>query len=211
MTNPVPAKQSILACIEDLETHYGKALERSLYKELDYIPEHYAAFIRATPFVVLATSGPDGLDCSPRGDPAGFLRIIDKNTIHLPDRRGNNRVDTLRNLVVDPRISLLCIIPGIGETLRIIGSVKISIDANLCELHAMQGKAAKAVLIIDVEKIYFQCQKALHRSRFWDIDTQIDRALLPSAGDMTKANSPIPFDAEAYDRDYPEYMKKTIY
>jgi hypothetical protein len=197
--------------VEQLEALYGTPLPRSLIKEIDYISEHYRAFIEKAPFVVVATSGPEGLDTSPRGDPPGFVRVVDEKTVLIPDRRGNNRLDTLRNLVRDPRISLLFLIPGIGETLRINGRAAIVTDPDLCASFTMQGKVPTSVLVVTVERIYFQCQKALVRSRLWSAEAQIPRAALPSTGQILEARSNGGFDGAAYDRDYPEHMKKTIY
>ncbi len=194
-----------------LEALYGTPLSASLIKEIDYISDHYRAFIEKAPFVVVATSGPEGLDSSPRGDPPGFVRVQDEKTVLIPDRRGNNRLDTLRNLVRDPRISLLFLIPGVGETLRINGRADIVTEPELCASFEMQGKIPTSVLVVTVERIYFQCQKALVRSRLWSEDAKIPRTALPSTGTILKARSNGDFDGEAYDRDYPERLKKTIY
>src|SRR6202167_4116177 len=138
---------------EQLEALYADApYGPALIKEVDYITPEYRKLIEAAPFVVLATSGPDGLDCSPRGDPPGFVRVIDERTLVIPDRRGNNRIDSLRNLVRDPRVALLFLIPGVGETMRVIGRAKISTDPKLTESFIIDGKAPKSVLIVTVEK-----------------------------------------------------------
>src|SRR5215468_5549062 len=137
--------------IEELEALYDKAAGPSLMKEIDHISDHYRTFIEKAPFFVLATSGPGGLDCSPRGDPAGFVRVLDDKTIAVPDRRGNNRIDSLRNLIRDPRVALLFMIPGVNETLRIIGRAKICAEPQLCASFTMQGKAPRAVLLISVD------------------------------------------------------------
>ncbi len=210
---PVSSENSshIVASVEELEALYGLPSQPALDKEIEHISDHYRAFIEKAPFVVVATSGPEGLDCSPRGDPAGFVRIRDDKTVLLPDRRGNNRLDTLRNIVRDPRISLLFLIPGIGETLRINGRAEINTDPALCESFLMQGKEPKSVVVVHVERIYFQCQKALARSRLWAPDAQISRTDLPSTGTMVRALLGEDFDGESYDRNYPEHMKKTIY
>jgi len=200
-----------ITTIEGLESIYGRPVPHSLSKEIDYISEHYRAFIEKAPFVTLATSGPEGLDCSPRGDHAGFVRVVDERTLMLPDRRGNNRIDSLRNLVRDPRISLLFLIPGVNETLRINGRAEIVVEPDLCASFSMQGKIPRSVLVITVERIYFQCQKALVRSRLWDADAQIPRSDLPSTGKMLAALSENDFDGEEYDRGYPDHLKKTIY
>lgn len=197
--------------IEELEAIYGEPAPRSLAKELDHISGHYRAFIERAPFVAVATVGPEGLDCSPRGDPGGFVRVVDEKTLMLPDRRGNNRVDSLRNLVRDPRISLLFLIPGVNETMRINGRAEIDVDPDLCASFSMQGKAPRSVIVITVDRIYFQCQKALVRSRLWDPEARIARSELPSTGEMLEALSDGDFDGDAYDRDYPQQLQKTIY
>jgi PPOX class probable FMN-dependent enzyme len=194
-----------------LETHYGEPLARSLTKELDHLSDHYAEFIRVAPFAVLGTSGSKGLDTSPRGDAPGFVRVVDARTLMIPDRRGNNRVDTLNNLIEDPRISLLFLIPGVGETMRVSGTARIVTDTSLCADFSVQGKPASSVIVVSVEKVYYQCQKALVRSKLWEPASQVERSTLPSAGEMTEAMSDGEIDAAAYDRDYPERMKKTLY
>jgi PPOX class probable FMN-dependent enzyme len=205
----VPSQR--VTSIEQLESIYGEPVARSLAKEIDHISEHYRAFIEKAPFVTVATCGPEGLDCSPRGDPPGFVRVVDEKTLMIPDRRGNNRVDSMRNLVRDPRISLLFLIPGINETMRINGRAEIVVDPDLCASFAVQGKLPRSVLVVTVERIYFQCQKALVRSRLWDAEAQIPRSELPSTGKMLEALVEKDFDGEEYDRNYPEHMQKTIY
>lgn len=197
--------------IEELEARYGEPSSRALLKELDHISEHYRAFIERSPFVVVGTSGPEGLDCSPRGDPAGFVRVVDPRTVQIPDRRGNNRVDSLRNLVRDPRVSLLFLIPGVGETLRINGRAEIIIDEALCASFAVNGKAACSVVQVHAERVYFQCQKALARSRLWDPDARVERSELPSAGQILQALISEHFDGDEYDREYPQHMTRTMY
>ncbi len=204
-------QSNCITSVEELEALYGPAVPRSLIKELDHLSDHYRAFVEAAPFVVVATAGPEGLDCSPRGDPPGFVRVHDKHTVMMPDRRGNNRLDTLKNIVRDPRISLLFMIPGIGETLRINGKAEITSDPDLCTSFAIQGKNPKSVIIIRIDSVYFQCQKALARSRLWDPASTIDRSALPATGEMLEALSSEPFDGKAYDEGYAEHMKKTIY
>ena len=151
-------------------------------KETDRITKAYRALIEASPFFALATNGPDGLDCSPRGDPKGFVRVVDDKTIVVPDRRGNNRIDSLRNLIHDPRVALLFLIPGVSETLRIVGRATISTDPALCESFIMQGKAPRSVLVIAVEQVFFQCAKAIVRSKLWDPAIQVERATPADVG-----------------------------
>jgi predicted pyridoxine 5'-phosphate oxidase superfamily flavin-nucleotide-binding protein len=129
-----------ITTIEELERLYGAPTQAALVKEIDYISDHYRAFIEKAPFVIVASSGPHGLDCSPRGDPAGFARVRDRKTILIPDRRGNNRIDTLRNIVFDPRVSLLFMIPGVGNTLRVNGRAEVYADPALCAEFGIQGR-----------------------------------------------------------------------
>ena len=189
------------------DTPYGPAL----VKEADHITPQYRKLIEAAPFVVLATSGPEGLDCSPRGDPPGFIRVLDEKTLLIPDRRGNNRIDSLRNLVRDPRISLLFLIPGVGETMRINGTARISTDPSLTESFAMNGKVPKCVLAVTVEKAYFQCTKAIIRSKLWDPASKVDRKTLPTPGSILAELSDGKMGGPEHDRRAPERIKETIY
>lgn len=194
-----------------LEAIYGEALPRALTKELDYLCDHYRAYIEHSPFVVIASVGPDGTDCSPRGDPAGFVHVADAKTVLIPDRRGNNRIDTLRNIVCDPRVSLLFLIPGIGETLRINGRADITVEPALIERFPMNGKLPRSVIRVHVDTVYFQCQKALARAKLWQHEAQVPRNAVPTAGAIQQALSDTPFDGAEYDRNYAEHMRKTMY
>ncbi len=197
--------------LDDLEAIYGAPVEAAVLKEIDYISDHYRAFIDRSPFVVLATAGPEGLDCSPRGDPAGFVRVVDPKTVMIPDRLGNNRVDAWRNIIRDPRCSLLFLIPGIGNTLRINGTAEILNDPELNQSFAFNGKLPRTVLKVTAERVYFQCPKALIRSRLWDPKSHVDRAELPSSGEILEALTQGKFDGKTYDANYPKRLQETIY
>jgi PPOX class probable FMN-dependent enzyme len=197
--------------LQALERLYGIPAAPSVRKEIDYLHPHYQAFIAAAPFVALATAGPDGLDVSPRGDPAGFVHVEDEHTLLLPDRRGNNRIDSLRNIISDARVALLFLIPGIGETLRVNGRAAISVDPALLERFAMDGKLPRSVLRIQVETVFFQCSRAILRSRLWDPEAQLDRAALPSAGTILKDLSGGEVGGKQYDDELPERLKTTMY
>jgi PPOX class probable FMN-dependent enzyme len=200
-----------ITTIEELDAIYGEPVKAAQIKEIDYLSDHYRAFIEASPFMLLATCGPEGLDCSPRGDPKGFVRVRDRKTLLIPDRRGNNRVDSLRNIVRDPRVALLFMVPGVGETMRVNGRAVLSTDPELCATFAMQGKQPGCVIVVTAERAYPQCRKALVRSKLWDPATQIARSELPSIGEMLEALAKGDFDGKAYDAAYPERLKQTIY
>jgi uncharacterized protein len=190
---------------------YGEPSEGAIAKEIDYIHPHYRAMIQASPFVMIATSGPDGLDVSPRGDPPGFVVVEDERTLLIPDRRGNNRVDSLNNLIADPRIALLFLIPGVGETLRVNGRAEISVDPVMLERFPAQGKLPRSVIVVHAERVYFQCPKALVRSDLWNPAKHVQRRSLPSTGtilaDITRGR----VGGAEYDAAYPERLKATIY
>jgi PPOX class probable FMN-dependent enzyme len=200
-----------ITTLEELDDLYGTPPPAAIAKEIDHISPHYRAYIEKAPFVVEATVGPEGLDCSPRGDPTGFVRVRDRKTVLIPDRRGNNRVDALRNLVRDPRIALLFLIPGVGTTLRINGRAEISTEPELCASFAMQGKLPRCVLVVTAERVYFQCPKALVRSRLWSAEAQVSPSELPSTGEVLQAITNGSIDAAAYDQAYPQRLKDTIY
>ncbi len=200
-----------ISTLAELKARYGEASGAAVAKELDHIAPHYRLMIEASPFMALATVGEGGLDCTPRGDPAGFVRVRDDKTVMIPDRRGNNRIDSLRNIIEDPRVALLFLIPGIGETLRINGRAEISVDPDLLESFAMNGKQPRSVLIVTVERIYFQCSKAIVRSKLWDPATQIPRSALPSIGTMVHAMSKGAIDGAAYDSELPARITQQLY
>ncbi|MBN0980491.1 pyridoxamine 5'-phosphate oxidase family protein [Pseudomonas hygromyciniae] len=201
----------MLTTLEQLETLYGLPHERALRKEIAFLNEDYQAMVRASPLVIVSSCGPDGIDGSPRGDVPGFVRIIDERTLAIPDRPGNNRLDTLRNLLVDPRIALLFIIPGIGETLRVNGRAQICIEPGLLESFAVNGKPARSVIVVQVDAAYFHCSKAFVRSDCWNPDKHVERSTLPSAGAIHKRLNDGQFDAETYDREMPERVKNSLY
>jgi PPOX class probable FMN-dependent enzyme len=201
---------AVLTTEAELRAIYGEPHARSVTKEIDRLNEQYQAFVKASPFVVLASSGADGIDCSPKGDEPGFVRIIDERTLALPDRPGNSRIDNFLNIIADPRVSLLFIVPGIGETLRVNGKAEISNDPELLQSFEVKGKPPRTVLIVSVESVYFHCSRALVRSKLWDSSRFVARNAVPSAGAMIAAVSE-GFDNEAYDREAPERIKQSLY
>ena len=206
-----PTDSHTIASIDQLEALFGDVGETSRRKEVDRLHPVYRALIEASPFAILATVGPDGLDASPRGDPPGFVAIENDKTLLLPERRGNNRIDSLRNIVADPRVALLFLIPGIGETLRVNGRARISTAPALLQRFVMAGQPPKCVLVIDVDAAYFQCARAIQRSGLWQPTTEGAPRHVPSPGSMLAALTDSAIDGEQYDRDLPERQRSTLY
>lgn len=201
----------IVSDIAALEGIYGMPGAAVIRKEVAYIHPHYRKFIEASPFALLATSGSDGLDVSPRGDPAGFVRVHDELTLLLPDRRGNNRIDSLRNVLHDPRVSLIFLIPGIGETLRVNGTASIQVDPGLLSTFSIDGKSPLSVLVVKVNAVFFQCSRAILRSHLWDPSKHRDRGDLPSPGTILGDLSSDEIDGPKYDADLPWRLSTTLY
>lgn len=203
--------------LDDLARLYpNPAPPASLHKEIDHVDENYAALIAASPFFTLATVGPGGLDCSPRGDLPGFVTVRDAKTLLIPDRKGNNRLDSLNNILFDDRIGMLFLIPGYGETLRVNGRAKLSCDPELCGQFEMAGKLPACVIVVTVEAVYFQCSRAVVRADLWNAERHVKTGDVPSAGtmlrDITARNAAVEtFDGEGYDRALPERVKATLY
>lgn len=202
---------SIVGTVEELEAIYGLPNEASTAKVADRITPQYRILIEKSPFAVLATCGPEGLDCSPRGDLPGFVRIHDNKTLMLPDRRGNNRIDSLRNVVRDPRIALLFLIPGAGSTLRVNGRAEVSADPELLASFKVEGKAPRTVIVMTVEEVYFQCARAIVRSDLWNPDRRIDPADLPTPGQILADMSDSRVGGEEYDRAWPARAQASLW
>jgi PPOX class probable FMN-dependent enzyme len=202
---------SIVATVEELEAIYGQTNDASTVKVADRVTPLYRILIGASPFAALATSGPEGLDCSPRGDLPGFVRIQDEKTLLLPDRRGNNRIDSLRNVVRDPRVALLFLIPGCGNTLRVNGRAHISTDSDLLASFAVKEKAPRSVIVMTVDEMYFQCARAIVRSDLWNPDNRVDPRTLPTPGQILAEMSDNTVGGEEYDRAWPERARQTMW
>lgn len=200
-----------ITSVEELHDLYGKPAATSLAKEVDHVTPEYAKFIAHSPFLALATVAPEGLDCSPRGDLAGFVKLKDAKTLLMPDRRGNNRIDSLSNIVRDPRISLMFLVPGSGTVLRVNGQGEVSTDPDLCAEFSVKGQLPRSVIITHVERVYFQCARAIYRSGLWDKDAKVDPADLPSVGDMLATITKGELGGKTYDKEWPERAKASMW
>lgn len=200
--------RGLVRSIEQLEQLYPwrEGMDR---KVTPAITPEQARYVEESPFVVLATVGPEGVDCSPRGDPAGFVRIVDERTLMMPDRRGNNRVDTLRNIVRDGRVALLFFVPGIGVTLRVNGTARLLTCPALRASFAMGDAVPTSIIEVAVGEVYTQCPKALVRSDLWNAEHRTHDDV-PTVGQVM-AGIVDSFDGDAYDAGYPEHMARTIY
>jgi PPOX class probable FMN-dependent enzyme len=201
----------MIRSIEELEAVYGTPLETSLVKEVDRVTPEYRAYIEASPFAILATSGPEGLDCSPRGDLPGFVQVQDDRTLLLPDRRGNNRIDSLRNIVRDGRVSLLFLIPGATNTLRVIGHAVLSKQPELLASFEVDGQAPRSVIVIGIDSVYFQCARALLRSDLWNPAKFVDPTCLPTPGQILAALSNGRVGGAEYDRAWPARAARSLW
>ncbi len=194
---------------EALDAIYAKPLATALDKETDYITEPGKAFIAASPFLILATASASGLDCSPKGDAPGFVQVLDERTVLIPDRPGNNRVDGMKNIVDNPQVGIIFMVPGSDITFRINGSARISIDPELLTRFEIRGKLPRAVIVVSVKEAFPHCPKAFVRAKLWEsaavenVPTHGDFAALRDGGDKAYA--------EKYNVEYAERMKGQLY
>jgi len=201
---------TIITTVEDLKAIYGEVSEASTAKVTTSLTPAYRQMIEKSPFVALATAGPEGLDCSPRGDRGAVVRIENDRTLALPDWRGNNRVDSLANIVRDPRVALMFLIPGSNSVMRINGRAVISVAPDLLESFEIDGRHPRSVIIISIEEAYFQCARAVMRAELWNGERHVAADELPTPGEMLKAAKQS-FDQESYDREWPARAAKTMW
>lgn len=204
------SKMTIITTVDELKAIYGDSSEASLAKVTRFLTAEYRQMIEASPFVALATVGPEGIDCSPRGDLGGVVRIEDERTLALPDWRGNNRIDSLINIVRDPRVALMFLVPGSTMTMRINGRAVVSVEPGLLQSFEMDGKHPRSVTVIAIDEVYFQCARALMRSELWNPARFVDPKTLPTPGTLLKA-AKADFDKETYDRDWADRAAKTMW
>lgn len=201
---------SIITSVEELNALYGGVSEASVAKVTKVLTAEYRQMIEASPFAALATVGPEGLDCSPRGDDECVVRVAGDKTVLMPDWRGNNRVDSLANIVRDPRVALMFLVPGSNTTMRINGTAVVSIDPALTDSFEIDGRNPRSVLVVTIGEVYFQCARALMRSQIWNPERFIDPATLPTPGALLKA-AKADFDRDTYDREWPERAAQTMW
>lgn len=201
---------TIISSVEELKAVYGEVTEASIAKVTTSLTPAYRRMIEMSPFVALATVGPEGLDCSPRGDRGAVVRVEDENTLALPDWRGNNRIDSLLNIVRDPRVALMFLIPGSNSVMRINGRAVVSIAPDLLASFEMEGRHPRSVAVVTIDEAYFQCARAVMRAELWNAERQIEPTDLPSPGDMLKA-AKADFDRDSYDREWPARAAKTMW
>jgi uncharacterized protein len=201
----------LISTPEQLQALLGELSEASLKKEVAFVHPHYRALIEASPFAVLATTGLGGLDASPRGDAPGFVVVENETTLLLPERRGNNRADSLRNILADPKVALLFLIPGLGETLRVNGRASITTEPGVLARFEVQAALPKCVIRIKVDTVFFQCARAIQRSGLWQPAAADVRSRLPSPGTILAALTQGRFDGATYDRELPARQRATLY
>ncbi len=201
---------TVVTSVEQLNELYGEPGEASLVKVTNFLTPEYQAMIEASPFMTLATVGPEGLDCSPRGDAGHVIHVEDERTLMLPDWRGNNRVDSLSNIVRDPRVGLLFLIPGSNTTMRVNGRAVLRIDDELTRRFEMEGRHPRSVVVITVDEVYSQCARAVLRADLWNPAKHRDPGKLPSVGQML-ASAKKGFDGAAYDKEWPGRAAKTMW
>ena len=203
---------SIVTTLDQLEQIYAPApVAASTVKVSDRMTPHYRRLVEASPFAALATVGPEGVDCSPRGDQPGFVRVHDDKTLMMPDRRGNNRIDSLRNIVRDPRCAFLFLLPGSGTTFRANGRAQLSIDPDLLASFAVDGKAPRSVIVMAIDELYFQCARAIIRSQLWNPELHLDPKSLPTPGEILAAMTGNEVGGQSYDQAWPERARQTMW
>ena len=196
--------------VEELNGLYGQPVEASIIKVTPRLTPEYRRMLEASPFVALATVGPEGLDCSPRGDASQVVYVDDDKTLLMPDWRGNNRVDSLSNIVRDPRVGLMFLIPGSTTTMRVNGRAIVAIEPDLLERFEMDGKHPRSVVVITIDEVYTQCARAVIRADLWNAEKFVASGCLPTVGQMMKTIKE-GFDGENYDRDWPGRAAKTMW
>lgn len=201
---------TIISSVEELKAIYGEVTEASTAKVTPHLTPAYRQMIESAPFVALATVGPEGLDCSPRGDRGAVVRVEDEATLALPDWRGNNRIDSLLNIVRDPRVALMFLIPGSTSVMRVNGRAVVSVAPDLLASFEMEGRHPRSVVLVTIDETYFQCARAVMQAELWNAERQVAPSSLPTPGEMLKS-AKADFDRDSYDREWPARAAKTMW
>jgi len=209
MDPAAPTDPFAVANLDQLAAIYDPPRELVLKKVTSRLEPKTVAFIAAAPFAILATSGPEGVHATPRGDAPGFILPLDDRTLALPDRRGNNRLDALRDIIANPAVALLFLVPGAGEALRVNGTARITADPALRQRFAVQGKVPATVVLVTVQEVYMQCAKAISRSKLWGERTR--PAAVPSMGELLAAHTGGLVEPKTYDAEAPQRLRDTLY
>ncbi|MDO3388043.1 pyridoxamine 5'-phosphate oxidase family protein [Gilvimarinus sp. SDUM040013] len=188
----------VISSVEHLRELYDTPMDLVIKKQQSKLDQYSTQFLELSPFVILSTSNARGsMDCSPRGDFPGFIQILDENTIAIPDRPGNNRLDSLSNIVENPNVGILALIPGFKECLRVNGEAKIVTNVGLLKRFEYQGKLPKTVIVVSIAETFFHCAKAITRSKIWKVEAQAERNIMPSLGEiLTKQIDPLKSEGE---------------
>lgn len=198
-----------LKTIADLESHYGSAAAASLRKVARRLTPEYRTWIERSRFCTLTTVGPEGTDCSPRGDDGSVVAELDPGTLALPDWHGNNRIDSLRNIVVDERVSLMFMVAGSSSIVRVNGRAIVTVDADLKARFARDGKQPRSIIVVNIDEVYFQCSRAVMRAGLWTMGDQSEG--LPTAGDFLTSLTQGEIGGAAYDQEWPDRALKTMW
>lgn len=195
--------------LEALHSLYGRVGDAATRKVTNHLVPSYRAYLERTRFCILSTVGPEGTDGSPRGDDGPVVTILDASTLAMPDWHGNNRIDSLRNIVRDSRVSLIFLIAGSNTAIRVNGTAILTADATLCARFSRDGKRPRTVIVITIAEVYSQCARALIRAQLWSSGDQ--SAGLPTVGDMLREITQGGIDGEAYDQEWPDRAAKTMW
>ncbi|MFZ4407087.1 MAG: pyridoxamine 5'-phosphate oxidase family protein [Paracraurococcus sp.] len=205
----IPADHFAVTTLDQLAAIYDPPRELVLKKVTHRLEARTLAFIAASPFAILATTGPQGVHATPRGDAPGFIAALDDRTLALPDRRGNNRLDGLRDIIANPAVALLFLVPGAGEALRVNGTARITADPALRARFVAQGKEPATIVLVTVGEVYMQCAKAIMRSKLWG--ERARPAAVPSMGELIAAHTGGLVEPASYDAEAPQRLLDTMY
>ncbi|MED5578571.1 MAG: pyridoxamine 5'-phosphate oxidase family protein [Nitrospinota bacterium] len=197
--------------LQELRDSFGFPSGRAAEKEMSCLDKHARAFIELSPFLIIATATETGADASPKGDPPGFVKVLGDNQIFIPDRPGNSRVDTMRNLLINPQIGVIFLVPGMSETLRVNGRAKITTDDDLLSSSSVKGKTPKCGILVEIDEVYMHCAKSIIRSKLWDSESQIDRKTFPSLGKIFTDQIGGGLNAKEVDEDIENKYKERLY